>query len=85
MMCHVEAEYLTRVLELSVPGVLRLLKKKCFQSAPPPPRPLLLPLGSSDVVSPGADSSSSNCGMELMVSARRKLTLAISMPVGRYD
>jgi len=31
VICQVEAEYLTSRFGLSVPGVLRRLKKKCFQ------------------------------------------------------
>lgn len=76
--CHVEAEYLTTWLAWSVPGVLRLWKKKCFQSMDPPslaaPRPLRRP-----VVSEGPSPAASPCwycGMEEVLTALRKLTLA---------
>ena len=56
VMCQVEAEYLTRGLGLSVPGVVLRLRKNCFQALEPEPEPfvqsLWLPLRRL-VLSPG--------------------------------
>lgn len=78
MTCHVEAVYLTMRFWLSVPGVFRLLKKKCFQpsGASAPELCWPWPLARSAVVSPGA-SPSWWCDIRLVLNARRKLTFAI--------